>query len=359
LRKIIHLDMDAFFTSVEQHDRPELRGRPVVVGGDPSGRGVVAAASYEARRFGIRSAMPCGEAARRCSSTVFVRPRMERYREVSRQVRDIFEAVTPLVEPLSLDEAYLDVTENALEEPLAGRVAIHLKEAILRETGLTASAGVGPNKLVAKIASDLQKPDGLVIVPPERVLEFISTLPVERIWGVGPATARRLHEMGIRLAGEISQRPREELVARLGSQGASLHDLSQGIDERPVRPDREPKSRGSETTFEGDVRSEERLEFELGRLAQDVANRLENLGREGRTVTLKVRYDDFTTITRSRTLSTRTRDGAVIATAARGLLHQGTEAGERPIRLIGVSVSGFPDGSEPVQLILPLDDGLI
>ena len=347
--------MDAFFASVEQNDRPELRGKPVVVGGDPSGRGVVAAASYEARRFGIRSAIPCSEAARRCPTAVFLRPRMERYREVSRQIRDIFERVTPMVEPLSLDEAYLDVTSNAFEEPLAGRVAIYLKEAIRNETGLTASAGVGPNKLVAKIASDLEKPNGLVIIPPDQVENFVGDLRVERLWGVGPATAKRLHAMGLRFARDIRERTPEELSARLGHHGASLHTLSQGIDHRPVRSHREPKSRGSETTFDGDVTSEERLEFELGRLAKDVAARLALLGRQGRTVTLKIRYDDFDTITRRRTLERAIDDGALIAQTATDLLRNATEAGDRPVRLLGINVSTLTGSEAPVQLLLPFE----
>ncbi len=359
LRKIIHVDMDAFFASVEQMDQPHLRGRPVVVGGDPKGRGVVAAASYEARNFGIRSAMPCGEAARRCASAIFVRPRMERYREVSHQIRAIFETVTSLIEPLSLDEAYLDVTDNSLNEPLAGRVAIHLKRRIRDEVGLTASAGVGPNKLIAKIASDLDKPDGLVIIPPEKVLGFISKLPVERLWGVGPATAKRLHEMGLRLAGDVADRSVEDLMSRFGNQGRTLHALARGVDERPVHSDREPKSRGSETTFEGDVTSETRLSLEIGRLAEDVSRRLHRLGRGGRTVTLKVRYSDFTTITRSRTLSAPTQDGAIIAGAAQELLKTSTEAGERPIRLMGVNVSSLDSDGAPVQLLLPFDGALI
>lgn len=355
LRKIIHVDMDAFYASVEQLDQPELRGRPVVVGGDPKGRGVVAAASYEARRFGIRSAMPCAEAARRCARAAFVRPRMERYREVSHQIRAIFESVTDQVEPLSLDEAYLDVTKNSLEEPLAGKVAITIKRRILEEVGLTASAGVGPNKLVAKIASDLEKPDGLVIIPPDRVPEFISRLPVERLWGVGPATAKRLHEMGLRLAGDITERSVEDMVGRFGNQGRTLHALAHGVDERAVHTERKPKSRGSETTFEGDVTSEERLKLELGRLAEDVARRLDHLGRGGRTVTLKVRYSDFTTITRSRTLSEPTQEAPVIAQAARELLTTATDAGERPIRLMGVNVSSLTQDDSPFQLVLPLE----
>jgi len=280
---------------------------------------------------------------------------MDRYREVSQQIRAVFESVTPLVEPLSLDEAYLDVTQNSLDEPLAGRVAIVIKERIREEVGLTASAGVGPNKLIAKIASDLEKPDGLVIIPPAQVLEFISKLPVERLWGVGPATAKRLHEMGLRRAGDIAERSVKDLVSRFGNQGKMLHELSMGIDERSVQSHREPKSRGSETTFEGDVTSEERLTLEVGRLAEDVSRRLGRLGRGGRTVTLKVRYSDFTTITRSRTLRAPTQDGATIARAARELLTSSTEAGDRPIRLMGVNVSSLAQDDAAIQLVLPLE----
>ena len=356
IRKIIHVDMDAFFASVEQRDRPELRGRPLAVGGDPTGRGVVAAASYEAREYGVHSAMPAAQALRLCPHIVFLRSDIARYREVSRQIFDIFHDITPLVEGLSLDEAYLDVTENALEEPLAGKVALHIKRRIRDELGLTASAGVAPNKLVAKIASDMRKPDGLVIIPPKDVEAFIAALPVEKIWGVGPATAKRLHNLGIRSALDIRHRSEAELANHLGRFGLLLHRLSRGDDDRKVTPEREPKSRGSERTFEQDVRDLDTLEHWLQRMSQGVAASLRRMERPGRTVILKLRYSDFTTITRSRTLPEATVDPTRIATTAVDLL-RGTDAGERPVRLVGVSVGGLVDPTEPLQLELPLADG--
>jgi DNA polymerase IV len=357
VRKIIHVDMDAFYAAVEQRDRPELRGRPVVVGGDPRSRGVVSSASYEARAFGIRSAMPSSQARRLCPHTVFLMPDMARYREASRAVFAVFRSVTDLVEPLSIDEAYLDVTENTLGEPLAGRVAIYVRARILEETGLTASAGVGPNKLVAKIASDLRKPDGLVIVPPAAVAAFVAALPVEKLWGVGPATARRLHECGLRTAADLSARGEAPLRALLGdNQGAFLWRLASGDDQRPVRPGRAPKSRGAEHTFQIDVVDAEVLDRWIVRLATRVAGSLARSALPGRTVTLKLRYSDFETITRSRTLSAPTADAVQIARAANELLDEATAAGERPVRLLGVSVGGLVGAGEPVQLPLPLPE---
>jgi DNA polymerase-4 len=310
--KIIHVDMDAFFASVEQQDQPTLKGRPVVVGGDPQGRGVVAAASYEARRFGIRSAMACARAARLCPEAVFVRPRIDRYKEVSAQLRGIFHDVTPLVEPLSLDEAYLDVTTNHLDEPLAGRVAIHIKRRIRDEIGLTASAGVGPNKLVAKVASDLEKPDGLVIIPPAQVSDFIAALSVDRLWSVGPATAGKLRAMGLHTARDIRRIEARELERTLGRHGLFIHRLAHGDDPRRVEPDRTARSRSAETTFPGDVREIDHLLDTVDRLAKRVAEALTRLGRPGRTISVKVRYADFSTITRSTTLESYTDDAQVI-----------------------------------------------
>lgn len=357
VRKIIHVDMDAFFASVEQRDRPELRGRPVVVGGDPRSRGVVAACSYEARRFGVRSAMPSAQAQRQCPEAVFVRPRMGRYREVSAEIFEVFHEVTPLVEGLSVDEAYLDVTDNALGEPLAGRVALWLKARIRERTGLTASAGVAPNKLVAKIASDMRKPDGLVIITPEQVDAFVAALPVEKLWSVGPATARRLHELGIRTAADLRRQDPEMLVHAFGRHGRFIYGLACGDDPREVSTGREPKSRGAETTFAEDVTDAETLARVLGGLAERVGESLRRLGRPGRTVTLKLRYADFTTISRSRTLTDATDDSAVLARTAVELLDAGTDAGERPVRLVGVSVGGLLDPEEPVQLRLRLRPG--
>ncbi|MCB9731400.1 MAG: DNA polymerase IV [Deltaproteobacteria bacterium] len=345
--------MDAFFTSVEQRDRPELRGKPVVVGGDPRGRGVVAAASYEARRYGIHSAMSCAEAWRRCPAVVFVEPRRRRYVEVSRVVRAIFHEVTDLVEPLSIDEAYLDVTENLVGLTWASDVARHVKARIKEETGLTASAGVGPNKLVAKIASDWRKPDGLFVVPPERVFDFIGALPVEKLWGVGPATARRLHGLGLKTAKDLRERPLPALRDVLGRQADALHLLASGIDERKVTPTREPKSQGSEWTFDHDVRDLGKLRESLEDQVASVVAALSRIRRRARTVTVKVRYDDFTTITRSRTLATPTDEERVVREVALDLLTGQTEAGERPVRLIGVTLSGFEHEDAPMQLELP------
>ena len=356
VRKIIHLDMDAFFASVEQRDRPELRGRPVAVGGSPDGRGVVAAASYEARRYGVHSAMPSAEAKRRCPHITFVRSDHSRYRAVSQEVFEIFHSMTPLVEPLSLDEAYLDVTQNALDEPLAGKVALALKREIHERVGLTASAGVAPNKLIAKIASDMNKPDGLVIIPPDRIGSFMMELPVKKLWGVGPATERRLREAGISTCLDLRNRSDEAMGALLGQQGLSLRRMAFGIDPRPVRPERTPKSRGAETTFETNVIDTETLERVIAQLAQSVAKSLQRIDRPGRTVTLKLRYSDFTTITRGKTIREPSDDGSIFAAIATELMHEGTEAGERPVRLIGLSVGGLRDPDEPQQLWLPLSD---
>ena len=354
MRKIIHIDMDAFFASVEQLDAPTLRGRPVIVGGDPSGRGVVAAASYEARAFGVHSAMPASRARRLCPDAVFLRPRFQRYVEVSRQLRAIFHRATGLVEPLSLDEAYLDVTDNHLGVPLARDLARWLKDQVRAETGLTASAGVGPSKLVAKIASDYDKPDGLVVIAPQRVRAFLASLPVEKLWGVGPATARRLHGLGFRTCAELARADVAVLGRALGQHGLSLHRLARGDDPRRVQPHRPPKSRGAERTFARDVRSLERLAEALAAQADEVGAALQRVGRRGRTVVLKVRYDDFTTITRSRTLARPTDAPEDIAATALSLLRAATEAGERPVRLLGVAVQGLDDPDDPAQLELPL-----
>lgn len=345
--------MDAFFASIEQRERPELRGRPVVVGGDPRSRGVVAAASYEARRFGIRSAMPCREAERRCPSAVFVPPRIALYAEVSRELRAIFHEVTDLVEPLSLDEAYLDVTDNHLGEPLARNLAVHLKARIRAATGLTASAGVGPSKFIAKIASDLRKPDGLVVIPPERVDAFVAALPIEKLWSVGPATAERLHALGVHNGADLRARPLAELTALFGKHGEFLHGLAHGIDPRRVTPVREPKSVGSERTFATDVGDPAALLASLDEQLERVTGRLGRLDRRARTVTVKVRYADFTTVTRSRTLPGATDDARALRDTAAALLLAQLDLDGRPLRLVGLTVSGFADEAGPAQLLLP------
>ena len=357
MAKIIHVDMDAFYASVEQRDRPELRGRPVVVGGDPGGRGVVATCSYEARAFGIHSAMSAAEAYRRCPDAVFVRPNMARYVAVSRQIRQIFLSVTPLVEPISLDEAYLDVTENRLGEPLAREVARWVKRRIVEETGLTASAGVASTKLLAKIASDLRKPDGLVVIPPERARAFLATLPVRKLWGVGPVTNERLERLGFVQIGDLAAADVVTLERELGRFGRVLHHLARGEDLRSVTPNRAPKSRGAETTLATDLTTYDAVADLVRRHAVTVADGLARAGRAGRTVTLKIRYHDFATVTRSRTLVAATADATLIADAALVLLTL-TEAGKRPIRLVGVSVSGFPEDADKgaaAQLDLPFE----
>lgn len=351
-RKIIHVDMDAFYASVEQRDRPELRGRPVAVGGPPTSRSVVAAASYEARRYGVRSAMSSAEAKRRCPELVFVRPDFTRYVAVSGQLREIFRSVTDLIEPLALDEAYLDVTENKWGEPLAGKIARALKLQIKKELHLTASAGVGPNKLVAKLASDHQKPDGLVIVPPDQVDAFLLPMPVEKLWGVGPATQKRLHDLGVHTVAELRLLPEATLLERLGSFGPFLRQLAFGDDPRAVEPHRVAKSHGAERTFERDLVGLDEMDGVLERLSERVAAELAEGRRPGRTVTVKVRYADFTTLTRSRSLPTPTDDAERISKIAQGLL-RATEAPHRPVRLLGVSVSGLLGEEEALQLELP------
>ena len=351
--KIIHIDMDAFYASVEQRDNPVLLGKPVVVGGDPDGRGVVAAASYEARRYGVRSAMPCAVARRLCPSAVFVPPNMKRYRAVSAQIFEMFRAVTARVEPVSLDEAYLDVTDNYMNEVLASEIARYLKAQIVAETGLTASAGVGPNKLVAKIASDFRKPDGLTVVAPARVAAFLEPLPVSRLWGVGPQTARRLAELGLKTIRDLKACPVHRLHKSLGSFGVTLHALAQGRDRREVVSHREPRSRSSETTFARDVSELNTLETVVEQQAHEVARCLMRLEQPGRTVTLKLRYTDFTTITRSRTLKNATLDASEIAATGRLLLHQTREQDPRPVRLIGLGVANLIARDDAIQLQLP------
>ena len=297
--------MDAFYASVEQRDDPALQGRPLVVGGRPDQRGVVAAASYEARAFGVRSAMPMARAARLCPDLVIVRPDFPRYKEVSRQVFALFQEVTPLVEGLSLDEAYLDVTENAWGEPLGMAVARRLKDEIRARTNLTASAGVAPNKFLAKIASGWQKPDGLTVIAPGRVERFLNQLPVDALMGVGPVTARRLGGIGITKLVEIRTCDPETLRSAVGSQAAWLQQLARGIDDRPVQPDRESKSCGAERTFDQDLTSLDEVAVRIREMAGRCATWLARHDLTARTVTIKVRYADFTTITRSHSAARR------------------------------------------------------
>ena len=338
--------MDAFYASVEQRDNPSLRGRPVAVGGDPSQRGVVAAASYEARAFGVRSAIPMARAVRLCPSLVIVRPDFARYKTASQAVFELFRAVTPLVEPLSLDEAYLDVTENAWGEALGRVVAQRLKVQIRDTIGLTASAGVAPNKFLAKIASAWKKPDGLTVIAPERVEHFLQKLPVDALWGVGPVTAGRLRERGIERLIDVRAADEAALRDAVGSQTEWLRQLAEGIDNRPVVPNRAAKSCGNENTFSQDLTDLGEIRSTIDEMARDDAAWLERKALVCRTVTIKVRYSDFTTITRSHTQLPATRNPEALAARARALLDR-TEAGQRPVRLLGVSVHNLVDPNEP------------
>jgi len=334
--------MDAFYASVEQRDRPELRGKPLIVGWTPEARGVVVSASYEARRYGIRSAMSAHRAVRLCPDLVIVPARMTRYKEIHLRLMALFREVTDCVEPLALDEAFLDVTTNHWGEPLAMKVAERLRRSIREELGLTASAGVGPNKFIAKLASDLRKPDGLVVIAPERVTSFVEKLPVEKLWGVGPATMHKLHRYQIRTTADVRACPPSLLEKLLGSYAPFLIRLAHGEDARPVSPHRAPKSRGSETTFQKDVTDLKTLNQTLDELAEDVAHSLERVKRRARTLTLKVRYHDFKTVTRSRTPDRPVGSASELSELARALLGA-TRAGCVPIRLIGVQVSSLVD----------------
>ena len=359
MRRILHIDMDAFYASVEQRDNPSLRGRPVAVGGDPTVRGVVAAASYEARKFGVRSAIPMSRAVRLCPSLVIVRPDFHKYRSVSQQVFAIFKEVTPLVEGLSLDEAYLDVTENSFNEPLGVTVARRIKERIKEVTHLTASAGVAPNKFLAKIASGWKKPDGLTVVAPERIERFLQGLPVDALWGVGPVTAARLRERGIEKLVDVRARTAEELTEIVGMHAQWLIDLAHGRDDRAVEPNRPAKSAGSEETYATDIESIEEVKREIDQLARGVAEWLVKNSIKARTVTIKVRYSDFTTITRSQSSAEYSNDADNIAIRAIKLLEK-TEAGHRPIRLLGVSAHNFDrdreSAEEDTEARLPFTD---
>ena len=358
-RKIIHVDMDAFFASVEQLDNPRLQGLPLIVGGDPSSRGVVAACSYAARVFGVHSAMPCAQARRLCPQAVFVRPRLNRYREVSGQVMAIFRACTDLVEPLSLDEAFLDVSANNLSEPSATRVAEYVRARIFRETGLTASAGVSCNKFLAKIASGLKKPDGLTVIPPEAAADFVASLPVRKFFGVGNATERKMQAQGIHTGADLLRFSMAELTRLFGKHGRFFYDIARGIDQRPVLAHRERKSLGTETTLDSDILALDAVKAVLLGLAKDLGADLRARDICGRTLTLKMRYQDFTTITRSCTDQAGFADTDDVLAQLPRLL-AATEAGRRRIRLLGLSVANLlPKSALPwraQQLPLPFPE---
>jgi len=334
-RTIIHADLDAFYASVEQLDRPELKGKPVVVGGSAEGRGVVAAASYEARAFGVRSAMPMSRALRLCPQAVRLSPRFDRYGEVSRQVMAIFHAVTPLVEPLSLDEAFLDVTAQVSTYRGPRDLARYLKIEVKSKTALTVSAGVGSNKTVAKIASDMGKPDGLVVVAPGQEAAFLAPLPVRALWGIGPKTGSALNAAGFRTVADIAGAELSSLGSLLGSRAQMLQEMARGIDERPVEVEQERKSVGAETTFARDLPDGPELRAELGRIAKSVAQRLVASQVRARTVVLKLRYENFRTITRQTSRDEATDDEEEIRTCALGLLDAVVGDGDR-FRLLGI-----------------------
>jgi len=341
IRKIIHVDMDAFFASVEQRDNPELRGQPVAVGGSAQ-RGVVAAASYEARQFGVRSAMPSVTAARRCPALIFVPPRFDIYRAVSQQIREIFSRYSELIEPLSLDEAYLDVTQDKQQIGSAIRIAQLIRSAIREETGLTASAGVSYNKFLAKVASDQNKPDGIFVVRPHEGAEFVASLPVRRFYGVGPKTAERMGGLGIHVGADLCDRDMDFMIEHFGKSADYLYHAARGVDQRLVRPDRIRKSVGRETTFSEDLSTDMALSKALESVIDSVWQRIENNSVTGRTVTLKVKYADFRQITRSKSCEQCLTDKNQFGATARELLAKILPV-PLGVRLIGLTLSGLSD----------------
>ena len=352
-RKIIHIDMDAFYASVEQRDNPELRGKPLAVGGGH--RGVVAAASYEARVSGVRSAMPSVTAKRRCPELLFVKPRFEVYKAVSQQIRAIFADYTALIEPLSLDEAYLDVSEDRRGLGSARAIAEDIRARIRAETGLTASAGVSYCKFIAKLASDQNKPDGICVIPPHRGAAFVATLPVKRFHGVGPVTAAKMERLGILTGADLVAWPIEQLEAHFGSSGQWYWRIARGIDEREVKPDRPYKSVSAERTFDEDLRDPVALIAELERVAGYAWTRIERAGVTGRTVTLKVKYGDFTLITRSKSLPATIADQSAFTAAGIDLLTRLCPV-PKGIRLLGLGLHSLQnhDNGEPIQLGLEI-----
>jgi DNA polymerase-4 len=338
-RKIIHIDMDAFYASVEQRDNPELRGKPVAVGGSAE-RGVVAAASYEARKFGVRSAMASVTAKRQCPDLIFVKPRFEVYKEISRQIRDIFAEHTPIIEPLSLDEAYLDVTENLQGIPLARDIALRIREKIKAETGLNASAGISYNKFLAKLASDHRKPNGQYVISPEMGPAFVETLPVGKFHGIGPATTAKMNGLGIFTGLDMRNQTQEFMNANFGKAGSYYYWISRGVDERPVRANRIRKSVGAENTFSLDLTELEALVTQLEPLIDKVWRHCESAGSRGRTVTLKVKFADFEIITRSRSTSSLIGSREDLARLSIGLLEEAMPL-PKAVRLLGVSLSSL------------------
>ena len=332
--------MDAFFASVEQRDNPALRGKPVIVGGRPGGRGVVSTCSYEARKYGVHSAMPTNEAYRLCPHGIFVNSRFDAYKEASSIVRNIFFEYTDLVEPLSLDEAYLDVTENHKGNPSATLVAEEIRARIFEETKLTASAGVAPNKFLAKVASDYNKPNGITVITPSRVQEFLDELDIKKFFGVGKATQKKMHALGIKTGADLKEWSEIDLVKAFGKSGRWYYKIVRGIDDREVKPHRTRKSYGKERTFSEDVGDLEWVTGFLDELATSISEGMKKIPTAGKTITLKVRYKNFDTITRSHSLAHYTNKAEEISVIAKQLLEQ-TEVGNREIRLLGISLSNL------------------
>lgn len=338
LRKIIHIDMDAFYASVEQLDRPELKGKPIAVGGSEV-RGVVSAASYEARKFGVKSAMSGVQAARLCPQLIFVRPRFDRYKEISKQIRAIFLEYTDLVEPLSLDEAYLDVTENKKGNPSATLIAKEIRQKIFEKTGLTASAGISVNKFVAKIASDYNKPNGQKTVNPDEVEAFIEVLDVKKFYGIGKVTAEKMYQLGIYTGLDLKNKTLEYLEQHFGNSGQAFYNLSRGISYSQVKPNRQMKSIGAERTFNENLSSEIYMEERLENIASEIERRIKKYNISGKTITLKIKYSDFTQQTRSKTLPYFIADKSLIFETAKELLYQ--ERLKDSVRLLGISLNNL------------------
>ncbi|WP_420888218.1 DNA polymerase IV [Bradyrhizobium brasilense] len=351
-RKIIHIDMDAFYASVEQRDNPDLRGKPVAVGGSRE-RGVVAAASYEARKFGVRSAMPSVTAKRQCPDLIFVKPRFEVYKAISQQIRDIFAEHTPIIEPLSLDEAYLDVTDNLQRIPWARDVALAIRAKIKAETGLNASAGISYNKFLAKLASDHRKPNGQYVITPEMGPAFVETLPVSKFHGIGPATGAKMNALGLYTGLDMRNQSLAFMQANFGKAGAYYYWISRGVDNREVRADRIRKSVGAETTFSSDLTEFQTLAAELQPLIDKVWRHCEDKTARGRTVTLKVKFNDFEIITRSRSVPAAVSSRAELERLSIALL-QNEIPFSRSVRLLGISLSSLQGDDAAPQLDLPI-----
>ena len=348
-RKIIHIDMDAFYASVEQMDNPELRGKPLAVGGSEI-RGVVSAASYEARKYGVRSAISGIQAKKLCPELIFVRPRFDRYKEISKKIRKIFLDYTDLVEPLSLDEAYLDVTENKKGNPSATLIAQEIRKRIFEEVGLTASAGISVNKFVAKIASDYNKPNGQKTVNPDEVEAFLEKLDVKKFYGIGKVTAEKMYQLGLFTGFDLKQKPLEYLEKHFGNSGLHYYQIVRGIHNSAVKPNRKIKSVGAERTFNENLSSEIYMEERLLNIAKELEKRLQKSKISGKTITLKIKYSDFTLQTRSKTLPYFVNDKAIIADVSKDLLYQ--ERLKNSVRLLGISVHNL-NNEEKSKTFLP------